>query len=210
MTSYRPLTIILGYILAMWMFACTPTSPQQTETAVSGRISICVDESFKPIMKAQSETFMGLYEYASIKSIYTTEAEAMRQMFASDSIRFAVISRDLLPAEKQQFEKMKIVPRVFKFAIDAVALITHPNNKDSTLTLEELKEMMKPSGSPTRFRDCQLIFDNNSSSNLTHLQRLLGVPELDPKKVFALKSNEEVLDYVSKHENTVGLLVFVG
>lgn len=200
--------ILIAMLCAIFWTACNtgPTDPSQIETAVSGKVYISVDESFKPIIKAQTETFMGLYEYATVVPSYTSEADAMARMFASDSVRMAVVSRDLTLAEKQQFEKMKIVPRVFKFAIDAVALITNPNSIDSLITLSELRDLMTNSTSNSRYKDTKLVFDNNSSSNLTHLQRLLGVSELNKDKVFALKSNEEVLDYISKNNNAIGVI----
>ena len=59
-----------------------------------------------------------------------------------DSSRLAVITRELSEKEQTTFREQKIKYRSLKVGIDAVALITNKKNKDTLITLPNLKELL--------------------------------------------------------------------
>jgi len=47
------------------------------DTPTSGTITISIDESLKPLVAAEKDTFEGLYDQAHLKTIYTSEDSAI-------------------------------------------------------------------------------------------------------------------------------------
>src|SRR6187431_1604780 len=119
-------------VLVCSMFACRQsTAPDDTPT--SGHIRISVDETFYPVFDSEVAVFHSLYKYAVINPVYVSEGQAIKDLLA-DSSRLVVMSRELNAEEMKYFEGLKLIPRSLKIATDAIALVTHPDNKDTALT----------------------------------------------------------------------------
>lgn len=177
-----------------------------------GSITISVDENFKPIFESQVETFHSIYKRAHLTVRYVPEAQAFADLL-SDTSRMIVVSRLLTPSESSEFEKIKIFPRNVKAAYDAVALITHKENKLVSVTYEQIEGILRgnipnwrqvdaslPSG------EIQLIFDSYNSGIINYLKNKFGTDSFLKKNSFAVKSSEAVVDYVSKNKNALGFL----
>ena len=71
--------IILFLCCAVALISCNRNKQEQEytikNTTTSGVITICVDETLKPIIEQQIEVFEGLYPKANIIPIYTSEVE---------------------------------------------------------------------------------------------------------------------------------------
>src|SRR5688572_5411135 len=76
------------------------------DNATSGNVSVSVDESYRPFMEAEVEGFEYSYKDAKIRANYKSEGEVMKDLMASDSCRFAVISRPLTAEEKKYFASL--------------------------------------------------------------------------------------------------------
>ena len=131
----------------------------------------------------------------------------------NDSVRVAIVSRQLTDDEKADFESQKIIPRVTKVAVDAVAIVVHPDNKDTLITYQTLSKMMRGEyltwselpNSKTR-DSIRIVFDHNGSSSARYLQeRFLGKADF-PANCFAVKSNKDVIDYVAENKGAVGVV----
>lgn len=114
--------------------SCNRNKQQQgntiENTTTSGVITICVDETLKPIIEEEIEVFEGLYPKANIIPKYTSEVTAFNELFA-DSVKLIVATRSLTDEEIQSLQANNLYPKVSKIAIDGVALITNRNNPDS-------------------------------------------------------------------------------
>ena len=183
------------------------------DTPVLGNVSIVVDESYQPLVGVELDTFMKLYKYATIRPEYLSEAETFRQLLRNDSVRVAIVSRQLTNDEKAEFDSQKIIPRVTKVAVDAVAIVVHPDNKDTLITYQTLSKMMRGEylawselpNSKTR-DSIRIVFDHNGSSSARYLQeRFLGKADF-PANCFAVKSNKAVIDYVAQNKGAVGVV----
>ena len=53
-----------------------------------------------------------------------------------------------------------------------------------------------------------IVFDNPGSSLVRYLKGLSGSDSFKPKNVFAVKSNKEVINYVSTHPDAIGFAGF--
>ncbi|HXI00448.1 MAG TPA: substrate-binding domain-containing protein [Sphingobacteriaceae bacterium] len=191
------------YILMFCLFAngCG-NKPEVTEqTYTSGIVKIVVDESFEPIIEDQLYVFENTYTKAKIDVLYKPENELLN-LFLSDSIQVAILSRKLKPAESRFYENKKINIRVNRFAIDGIALITNKSNADSTAKVDDILAVLK--GKPGNIKS--LVFDNANSSTVRYLKELAGVSALPSSGVYAMKSNPEVIRYVHANPSAVGVV----
>ncbi|HYK75612.1 MAG TPA: substrate-binding domain-containing protein [Daejeonella sp.] len=181
--------------------SCRDKHPASVPTYTSGDVKILVDESLEPIIDDQILVFENNYPKAKIELVSKPENELLK-LFLSDSIRVAILSRELKPEEAKFYENKKIVLRVNRFAIDGIALVTHQSNPDSTVTVADIIDLMKGKGSKIK----SLVFDNPNSSTVRYFKELAGVTELPAQGVYALKSNSEVLNYVYEHPGSIGVV----
>jgi len=97
-----------------------------------------------------------------------------------------------------------LAPDTRCFAIDAVAIIVNQASNDTLITVNELRKML----SGQTKSDKNIVFDNEKSSLVRYLKDLTGANNFKPKSVFALKSNKEVIRYVSTHPDALGITGF--
>lgn len=186
-------------------------------TPTQGEVNIHVDESFRPLIDAEIDVFEDLYKNAKLVPIYKPEGDVIAD-FMNDTCRIIIMARDLNQKEKDFFTSKKLSPISTKIGVDALAFITHKENPVSNLTFNELKRVF--SGSVTSwntlsstnkgntFHDTSIyiVFDNDKSSNVRLVKdKILNGAEF-PKNCFALNTNSEVIDYVSKNKNALGII----
>jgi len=189
--------------LAIFLISHLGCNSENPDTPTTGEITISVDETFKPFIESEIFTFEGIYNYADVNVSYKPEGEAFNDLM-NDTVKLIIVSRKLNKDELKEFEKWEIVPRVTKIAYDAVALIGSKDLKDSTITLDEIKSLLSGKDVPT-FNNVKIVFDNNNSSTINFLKEKTQLKELS-SKCYALNSNNAVLDYVSKEQNSIGVI----
>lgn len=181
------------------------------DTPTSGTIKIAIDESLKPLMQAEVESFEATYNTAHIKADYTSEEKAIQDLLR-DSARLAVVTRKLYPSELQKLESQKIFASQVVIAKEAIALIVNKDNPDSLIQWNQLEEILQ--GKTTQWKqlypnsklgDLQIVFDHPQSGIIRYITDTLQIKNL-PKNCFAASSNEAVVDYVSKTKNAIGLI----
>ncbi len=182
------------------------------DTPTSGTISIGIDETFAPILKSQVDTFQKLYPTAHLQAQYRPERDVI-QAFLDDSVRLAVVSRELTAAEQARFKRLQLEPRAIRIGVDGVAIIVHPSNPDSLLTTAQLRGIFTgqlqqwSQVSPSNKRgEITAVFDNNNSSTARFVQDSITRGVALAKGIFASESNPALLDYVATHPNAVGVI----
>lgn len=190
-----------------------PPKDGWTDTNSSGEIPIAADESFRPIIQEEIDVFENSVPLASIIPHYTTEVEAIN-LFLKDSVRLAIATRTLTPEELKSFHSRKFEPRTIKFAIDGLALIVNRQNPDSLISIRDIRRILTgevqnwkdvyPSSS---LKDIQLVFDNKNSSTVRFaIDSICNGKPLVTKGVSALKTNQQVIDYVAKTPDAIGVI----
>ena len=189
--------------------ACNhPQNPlaYQSETHSRGKAVVYIEEAFKPLFTTGISTFEGQYPKAKIIPKYLTENEIVQVMYDRKA-KTIVISRDLDEKEKNYLRSIKIELRSEKIAVDAIALIVHPSNKDTLITVDELKALLI--GKNTRWNatgnEIKVVYDKPNSANFNYLTKLCG-NQANNKAIFAAKSNEEVINFVKKNPNAMGII----
>jgi phosphate transport system substrate-binding protein len=174
-----------------------------TDGPQSGTAVFAADESCQPIVDEELYVFKALDPAAKPEMIYRPENDVIR-LLLSDSVRMAILTRNLNSDELKALKTRNLLPEVNRFAIDAVALIVNRTSDDTLITVNEIKKMLNGQTKS----DKNIVFDNPSSSLVRYLKDFSGNQELKLKNVFALKSNKEVIKYVSTHPGSIGITGF--
>jgi len=182
------------------------------ETPTRGNITIIADESFQPLIETEVYTFTHLYTGAKIKPVYKPEYDVIND-FMNDSVKVIVTSRKLSDYQIQTLRDTQIVARTTTFAHDAIAIITHPDNQDTLLKYNTVRDIFlgklkswKDINQNSKLGDLNIIFDNKKSANIRYFKELFNIKDSLSKNFYAVNSNEEVVNYVSRNPNSLGLI----
>ena len=199
-------------VISSWflvLMSCGDNGAKEpTDTPTSGEVNICIDESYKPLLDAEIYTFEAFYRNAKIHTYYIPESKAI-QMLLTDSCKVAILNRSLTEEEKKVFESKKIFPIITKIAEDGVAFIVNKENDDSVFTVEQIKAMLSGKDSLWSGKGggvINVVFDNTGSANARYMKDSLLKENDFGKNVFAVKSNPDVIDYVNKNKNALGVI----
>jgi phosphate transport system substrate-binding protein len=197
--------VIFGMAVLASLEACNrkQQGKNYTDTYNSGTLQFVSDESFSPIVDQEVYVFKNDNPSANPQVIYRSEANAVNMLLA-DSVRFAFLSRELTPAEMSDLAQHNLPATVNKFAVDAVAVIVNKTSADTGITVGEIKEMLRGHTKTGK----SVVFDNPGSSLVRYLKELAGVTTFPQKNVYALKTNKDVIKYVSQHPEAIGITGF--
>src|ERR1035437_366940 len=135
MKNFKFSLLLSTAIIGMLITSCKNSSSQYTDTPTSGTVKIAVDETLYPVMDSEIYTFMVSYKDAKIVVVYEPEADVFRDLI-NDSVKVAVVARELNDNEKASFKKQTIEPMTTKIATDAIAFITNNENISNELTFQ--------------------------------------------------------------------------
>lgn len=197
---------ITFFSILLLLSACNNSMEGKT-TNDSGDIDIYIEESFKPLFETGIYTFEGQNNLAKINAFYVSESAAI-DAFINGNTSTICVTRDFTEAEKKSLlARSNVEVRSTKLAIDAVALIVHPENSDTLMTVERLKKILNGQDSLWQGtnRKINVVFDSPNSANFIYLKNLAEFSNL-PANVFAVNSNEEVINHVKENRNTLGII----
>lgn len=208
-TSFLLLGIVIGIL------SCSEPKSGQTDTYNTGSITIAADESYKPIIDQELEVFGNSYPKTKVILKTTSQQEALNLLF-KDSVRVIIANREFTPAELAEIKEKRKGTRgkSIKIAEDAVAVVVNLANKDSLLSMDDLKGIL--SGTITEWSQIDgsnksgkivPVFDNPNSSNLyTMAEKLkLNVEKLQAS-IYSSGGQAAVIDYVNTHQNAIGFI----
>lgn len=200
-------------MLAGIFTACNSSKKKEhSETPTSGIIKISADQTFEPIVEQEIDVFEGLYPKANIIPVYADEVEAITALI-QDSVRLAVTTRRLSQEETKALNARKLFPKEVKIATDGVALIVNKENPDTLITMDQLRKIL--TGEVTDWNQIypksklgklQLVFDNPNSSTVRYAIDSICAGKPLSKNLNAQDNNENVIDYVSKVPNAIGVI----
>lgn len=195
---------IFGFFLLLTLQACKQKKADTyTDGWVLGSLKFAADESFAPIVDQEAYVFKALHPKADPQITYRPETDVLR-LLLNDSVRVAILSRGLDTDEIKVLKTRNLSPVTQRFAIDAIALIVNKVSNDTTITVAQLKKMLNGQAVSAM----NIVFDNPNSSLVRYLKEFAGVKDFKLKNIFALKSNKEVIKYVSTHPDALGITGF--
>ncbi|MFB9842119.1 PstS family phosphate ABC transporter substrate-binding protein [Mucilaginibacter ginsenosidivorans] len=197
--------ILFGAVFLLALNACRRATPAKNynDTYTSGSLKFVSDDSFEPIVDQELYVFKNDNPEANPTPIYKAENDAVKLLLA-DSVRFALLSRDLTTEEKNVLTQHNLPTVTTKFASDAIAIIVNQASADTATSVDEIKRMLR--GEAKTDRD--IVFDNPNSSLVRYLKDFSSQSEFKRKNIYALKSNKEVIEYVSKNPGAIGITGF--
>ena len=185
----------------------------RNDTPTSGTISFYADESFSPIIQEEVEQFEYKFPKAHLKPIYTDEITGLQKIKDLKTC-LLITSRGLTSREIAYLQTKRQVPEVFPIGYDGLALIVNRNNSDTCMTVNDVKKIL--SGKVTKWSqiypgskrgDIEVVFDNKRSATLNYVvdSILEGKPINSPNS-FAAKTSKDVIDYIDKTPNAIGVI----
>lgn len=209
------------WIILLWAVGCgdSPskegaTTSKDLDSPTSGKISVMVDDGYRPIIDSSIEVFESLYAKNDVKitPIYTSEGEAVKAL-VKDSIQVIIITRQLTADELVYFKNRGFVPKTTAIAHDGVGFIVNPANRDTIFTFDQIRDVL--TGKITKWSqlnkkstlgDIRLVFDNPLSGTVRYAKdSICGGVGLS-SVASAMKVNTDVIDYVSKQKNAIGII----
>ncbi|MBN8684646.1 MAG: substrate-binding domain-containing protein [Chitinophagales bacterium] len=206
--------ILFAALVAFSLFtACDNgnSGAKVSDSPVSGELRIMVDEGFQPIISSAVDVFDSVYRLAKIHPTFTAEGVAVKALM-DDSIQFIIIPRQLSAAELGYFKNRGYEPETTPIAHDAIAFILNPANNDTIISVEQLKGIFNGSvanwseiSGKSSLGKIQIVFDNPASSIVRYVRDSISGAALPPNAA-ALQNNAQVLDYVAKNKNAIGII----
>ena len=206
--------MILNLILIVSVFlSCSGNKSNKViESPTRGNIKISVDQSYQLMTEAQIDVFQSIYIYAHINAIYKPQFDCINDLM-KDSVRLIIVNKKLTPAQINQLKAKQIVARTTKVAYDALAFIVNPENPDSNLLYEQIRDVFtgktkswKQLHPKSKLGDLQIVFDNKNSSTVTYINDTFSLGGKFPANCAAVNTNEEVINFVSKNKNALGII----
>jgi phosphate transport system substrate-binding protein len=216
MNKYSSGAIVLvsfAFILLIG-FACMGGGhrKQLDETPTRGNIKISVDQSFKLLFDTELYTFQALYPDAHITAAYKPEVDVVND-FLNDSVQTIVSTYKLSKEEEENLRTQLIVVRTAKIAYDALAIIINRSNPDSSLISTDVESIFK--GEITQWKEInrknnsgkiKIVFDNIKSGNIRYFKEKFQLSDTLPSNFMSAQSNNEVISYVEKHKEAMGII----
>jgi phosphate transport system substrate-binding protein len=184
---------------------------KNTDTPTSGKIKVGIDDSYRLLAEAEIYTFEAMYKYATIDPIFKTEADVIND-FMNDSVPLMIVNRKLSDDQVAYLKERQFIPKTTKIAIDAVALIVNNENPDTTLFFQTVKDIFQGKvtswsqiNKKSQLQDLKVVFDNFKSGNPRYFKEKFELGSF-PSTCFAVESNAEVINYVEKNKNAIGVI----
>ena len=203
-----PFLVLIVFITITFM-GCGGQQPGKahTDTPTSGDLYMGADDSYQPTVDAEKQVFTALYNGTKINVKYEPEGSLFNDLM-HDSVQLIVAGRKLTKQEETYFKDKQLFPEQVKIATDAVALIINKDNPDTLLSLDKIKAIFKSDStwdSPGKGK-ITVVFDHENSNNSRYILDSLVKEAKFPSYCFALNSNPEVIDYVSKNKQALGII----
>ena len=206
---------LVGLTLLAGLLATCADKPKngRTDTYSSGAISFASDESFSPIIDEEVQVFESIYREAKLTPIYTNEYDAIN-MLMKDSIQLVIASRNFTKKELENLKARNYLPVAIPLAYDGLSLIINRENKDSCISVKDIKRVL--SGEAKKWSDIVpgskrgeilVVFDNSKSSTVTYcVDSILDGKLINSPNIVASNTSKEVIDYVEKTPNAIGII----
>lgn len=180
-----------------------------------GSGTIFCDDGFKNILDEEIDVFEFSYPGSSIIPFYVSEQEAIDTLL-SDGSDAIIVTRELTKDQREYMKtKFKKIVRTHCIAVDAVALIANKDNNVTTLSMQEIGDILN--GKITKWSQLagndtatiKLVFDNAGSSTVSYMREKFlpeGRKMSDNPNAYAQKNNASVFDIVKKDRDALGII----
>lgn len=205
--------LALGGILAISLFTTSCTKKEEVKVEESktkgidkplhtyGTLKITADPSYENLVKAITSMYQ--IDYPEVKFDYDFKIEelAIQDLYEGKS-EFAIVSKPLTKdQETYLFNKTKILYKASPIGMDATIFVTSIENPIDSISVKDIKANVYKDNP-----DIKLVFDYPNSANFNTLNDRLGITPPKGQAIKALKSAENVIDFVQNDKKTIGII----
>ena len=207
--------LFLGLFLASCGDKPKKDLPYDYDTAAG---FFAADESFHPILDEELEIFIKVFNRNlphkdTLQARYMSEQEAMK-MLMNNETWLAFTTRRLTDNERKSLEARSFMPREMAIAYDGLAIVVNKDNPDSCIAMRDFISILK--GETRLWRDIypgskldsiDVVFDNPQSSTVRYcVDSILHGEQITSSNIGAVLSSSEVVDYVERTPNAIGII----
>ena len=208
-------TLIALTVFTLGLLASCGGNQQQDAAYQEQCRYFAADESLSPVINEELDIFHMKSKRDSILPLYISEQEAIEKLM-NQEVLLVFTTRALTPNEEQTLKDLKYNPRTIALAYDGLALIVNKANPDSMITVDQFRKIM--AGEATKWTDIyptsklgniKMVFDNPRSATVRFCADSImqgKTIKTDGGNVQAANTSAEVVDYVEKHENAIGVV----
>ena len=210
--KFNILTAIVGLTLIVGLLpSCggKPTNSNYEETAKL----FAADKSISPVIDECNNAFFNKTQ-RQLWPLYMTEQEAIDSLLDL-KVYLVFTTRKLTTNEENIIKSKQHNPRQKPLAYDGLALIINNENPDTVITVDNFKRIL--TGEARTWKDIypeskldtiRLVFDTPQSSCLRFCTDsiLNGGKISDAGNIRAVETTNEVIVYVEKHKNAIGIV----
>jgi len=201
-----------GLMILLFLASCGGGGQDKAvDNPTSGRIKVGIDDSYRLLLDTEIYTFEAIYKYAKIDTVYGNEADII-DLFMKDSIPLMIVNRKLSEEEVKYLKSRQFIPKTTLIAYDGVVFIVNSENPDTNLFYDKIEGIFKGEiktwkeiSTKSKLGDLKVVFDNYKSSNPRYFREKFNLSKLPPS-CFALNSNAEVISFVEKNRNAIGII----
>lgn len=178
------------------------------DSPTTGKINLFYDEGLTLHINNQISTFKTTYTYAEINLVSTDEKTCIEALF-NDSAKVIAISRLLSEEEIGKFKQKNISVNTSLVAKDAIAIIVNKNFGDSSISINQLKQLLSGNDSLyVKGNHLNVVFDNQNSGSIRQLKDSLLEKTNFGKNCSAVKTTPELIKSISQNTLSIGICDF--
>jgi len=187
------------FLIGILLFSCD--SPVSNKVDYTGTATFYAEKNIQPYIETTLVAYKGFAPKETHVPVFKREIDVVNT-FLDDKSNLIFISRDLDASEKKYFKKIKYTIRTEKIILGAIAIIS-PMGEDSTYTENEFMKLLVSNDENAP----KILFDDVQSSNFNYFyDKLKKQGKKFGKHVKCLHSNIEVINYIKKNKNCIGVI----
>ena len=198
-------------VAAAAMFVGCDKKP--ASTAGSGIARVACDKTFENILQQEIDVYEYQYPKANIMPYYVDEKAALDSLLNIGDVKTIIIPRRLNEKELKYLKSKDRNVRQQMIAVDAIALITNPQNKfNEPLSRNDLARIL--SGEikrwnelgPSNAGNIKVVFEHQGSSTVQYMQDSIMNGAKFAPNVYVVKTPQEVFAAVKDDPDALGVI----
>lgn len=185
--------------LATLILGCNSDKNSSKETFTTGTTNIMIEESVVPLSEDIISVFKNYYDEADFHISVSSEAQLLNYLY-NDSVRLAIIPRNLTAQEISYLKENAATPRITPIAKEAIVFIGNRKNNDTLIRMEDLIQQIQQNSN-----ERIIVFDNINSSLARKFKEDAKLTQ-ESKNVYYMKNTKEVIEYISTNSKAIGII----
>ncbi len=201
-------------LMALAVALClTGCDKKPTSTAGTGMARVACDKTFENILQQEIDVYEYQYPNANIMPYYVDEKAALDSLLEVGDVKTIVIPRKLNDKELSYLKSKDRNVRQQMIAVDAIALITNPQNKfNEPISRGDLARIL--SGEITKWSEMgpsnagkiKVVFEHQGSSTVQYMQDSIMNGAKFASNVYVVKTPQEVFTAVKDDPDALGVI----